>query len=141
MRPTLAVSHLCFLFQMGFSAADAVTGLKLVEAGVPKEQMALLAVPMVPLQILLPVVISKYTAGPRPLDVFYKAFPFRFFHTHTHTVLHRLTHTPSAQPSRRCCCCVAAGCSSGWATLCWCGGPPASNRTEAFLFTTTPSCC
>ncbi|XP_028276214.1 acetyl-coenzyme A transporter 1 isoform X2 [Parambassis ranga] len=63
--------------KMGFSAADAVTGLKLVEAGVPKEQLALLAVPMVPLQILLPLVISKYTAGPRPLDVFYKAFPFR----------------------------------------------------------------
>lgn len=62
---------------MGFSAADAVTGLKLVEEGVPKAQLALLAVPMVPLQILLPVVISKYTAGPRPLDVFYKAFPFR----------------------------------------------------------------
>lgn len=69
-------SLLC-VFQIGFSAADAVTGLKLVEAGVPKEQLALLAVPMVPLQILLPVVISKYTAGPRPLDVFYKAFPFR----------------------------------------------------------------
>ncbi|XP_034404695.1 acetyl-coenzyme A transporter 1 [Cyclopterus lumpus] len=63
--------------KIGFSAADAVTGLKLVEAGVPKEQLALLAVPMVPLQILLPVIISKYTAGPRPLDVFYKAFPFR----------------------------------------------------------------
>ncbi|KAM8853317.1 acetyl-coenzyme A transporter 1 [Synchiropus picturatus] len=63
--------------KVGFSAADAVTGLKLVEAGVPKEQLALLAVPMVPLQILLPLVISKYTAGPRPLDVFYKAFPCR----------------------------------------------------------------
>ncbi|XP_028818241.1 acetyl-coenzyme A transporter 1 [Denticeps clupeoides] len=63
--------------KIGFSAADAVTGLKLIEAGVPKEQLALLAVPMVPLQILLPLVISKYTAGPRPLDVFYKAFPFR----------------------------------------------------------------
>lgn len=62
---------------MGFSAADAVTGLKLVEEGVPKEQLALLAVPMVPLQILLPLVISKYTAGPRPLDIFYKAYPFR----------------------------------------------------------------
>ncbi|XP_003441755.1 acetyl-coenzyme A transporter 1 [Oreochromis niloticus] len=63
--------------KMGFSAADAVTGLKLMEAGVPKEQLALLAVPMVPLQIFLPVVISRYTAGPRPLDIFYKAFPFR----------------------------------------------------------------
>ncbi|KAK7152302.1 hypothetical protein R3I94_008587 [Phoxinus phoxinus] len=63
--------------KIGFSAADAVTGLKLMEAGVPKEQLALLAVPMVPLQILLPLVISKYTAGPRPLDIFYEAFPIR----------------------------------------------------------------
>uniref|UniRef100_A0A3P9IH90 Acetyl-coenzyme A transporter 1 n=1 Tax=Oryzias latipes TaxID=8090 RepID=A0A3P9IH90_ORYLA len=63
--------------KIGFSAADAVTGLKLVEEGVPKEQLALLAVPMVPLQILLPLIISKYTAGPRPLDIFYKAYPFR----------------------------------------------------------------
>ncbi|XP_038829954.1 acetyl-coenzyme A transporter 1-like isoform X4 [Salvelinus namaycush] len=75
-----AVFTFCSLLltaKIGFSAADAVTGLKLVEAGVPKEQLALLAVPMVPLQILLPLIISKYTAGPRPLDVFYKAFPFR----------------------------------------------------------------
>ncbi|KAM6945937.1 acetyl-coenzyme A transporter 1 [Aplochiton taeniatus] len=75
-----AVFTFCSLLltaKVGFSAADAVTGLKLVEAGVPKEQLALLAVPMVPLQILLPIIISKYTAGPRPLDVFYKAFPFR----------------------------------------------------------------
>ncbi|XP_064880300.1 LOW QUALITY PROTEIN: acetyl-coenzyme A transporter 1-like [Oncorhynchus nerka] len=74
-----AVFTFCSLLltaKMGFSAADAVTGLKLVEAGVPKEQLALLAVPMVPLQVLLPLIISKYTAGPRPLDVFYKAFPF-----------------------------------------------------------------
>lgn len=61
-----------------------MTFLKLVEAGVPKETMALLAVPMVPLQILLPLIISKYTAGPRPLDVFHKAFPFRLLMTGTH---------------------------------------------------------
>ncbi|XP_045580785.1 acetyl-coenzyme A transporter 1 isoform X1 [Salmo salar] len=75
-----AVFTFCSLLltaKIGFSAADTVTGLKLVEAGVPKEQLALLAVPMVPLQILLPLIISKYTAGPRPLDVFYRAFPFR----------------------------------------------------------------
>lgn len=66
-----------FCLQIGFSAADAVTGLKLVERGVPKEHLALLAVPMVPLQILLPLLISRYTAGPKPLDVFHKAMPFR----------------------------------------------------------------
>jgi PAT family acetyl-CoA transporter-like MFS transporter 1 len=54
-----------------------VTGLKLVEAGVPKEKLALIAVPLVPLQIILPLIISKYTAGPRPMDVYLKAFPYR----------------------------------------------------------------
>lgn len=76
--PTV-MTFCCLLLtaKIGFSAADAVTGLKLVEAGVPKEQLALLAVPMVPLQILLPLIIHKYTAGPRPLDIFCKAYPFR----------------------------------------------------------------
>ena len=36
---------------MGFAAADAVTGLKLVEAGVPKDKLAMLAIPMMPLQV------------------------------------------------------------------------------------------
>lgn len=90
---------LLFVFQIGFSAADAVTGLKLVEAGVPKEQLALLAVPMVPLQILLPVIISKYTAGPRPLDVFYKAFPFRLEHIYAGTQTHAYTHSINQKPT------------------------------------------
>ena len=54
-----------------------ITGLKLIEAGVPKDKLALLAVPMIPLQILLPWVISKYTTGPKPMDVYLKAFPCR----------------------------------------------------------------
>ncbi|KAI1883305.1 hypothetical protein AGOR_G00243830 [Albula goreensis] len=79
IRMPAVLTFCCLLLtaKVGFSAADAVTGLKLVEAGVPKEQLALLAVPMVPLQIILPLIISKYTAGPRPLDIFYRAFPFR----------------------------------------------------------------
>lgn len=51
------------IVQIGFAAADAVTGLKLIEAGVPKENLALLAIPMVPIQVLLPWFISRYTAG------------------------------------------------------------------------------
>ncbi|XP_077998439.1 acetyl-coenzyme A transporter 1-like [Glandiceps talaboti] len=65
--------------KIGFSATDAVSGLKLIEAGVPKERLALLAIPMIPLQIILPWIISKYTAGPRPMDVFVKAIPYRLF--------------------------------------------------------------
>ncbi|XP_034356835.1 acetyl-coenzyme A transporter 1 isoform X2 [Arvicanthis niloticus] len=77
MPAVLAFCLLILTSKIGFSAADAVTGLKLVEEGVPKEHLALLAVPMVPLQIILPLLISKYTAGPQPLNIFYKAMPYR----------------------------------------------------------------
>ncbi|XP_049809604.1 acetyl-coenzyme A transporter 1 [Schistocerca nitens] len=63
--------------KIGFSACDAVTSLKLVDAGVPKEKLALIAIPLVPLQIILPLVLSKYTVGPRPMDVYLTAIPYR----------------------------------------------------------------
>ncbi|OXA62750.1 Acetyl-coenzyme A transporter 1 [Folsomia candida] len=63
--------------KIGFAAADSVTGLKLVEAGVPKDRLALLAIPMTPLQIVLPLFISKYTAGSKPMGIFIKAMPIR----------------------------------------------------------------
>lgn len=52
-----------FVLQIGFSATDSVMSLKLVETGIPKEQLGLMAVPLIPLQIALPLVISKYTTG------------------------------------------------------------------------------
>ena len=63
--------------KIGFAAADSVSSLKLIEAGVPKDKLAMLAIPMMPLQIILPWIISKYTSGPRPMDVFLKAIPAR----------------------------------------------------------------
>lgn len=63
--------------KIGFSVCDSVGGLKLIEYGFKKEHMAILAVPMVPLQIILPWILSKWTNGPRPLDIFIKAYPVR----------------------------------------------------------------
>ena len=63
--------------RVGYAAVDALTGLKLIEAGVPKEELAFIGIPMVPLQIILPLVIAKYMAGPRPLDILLKFVPFR----------------------------------------------------------------
>ncbi len=34
----------------------------------------MLAVPLIPVQILLPVLVSRRTTGPRPMDVYLKAF-------------------------------------------------------------------
>lgn len=66
-----------FTAKLGFCASDAVSGLKLVEAGVPKEDLALLAVPLVPVQIILPVILAKHTTGPAPLSLWLRAFPLR----------------------------------------------------------------
>lgn len=77
MPPIRTLCAILLTVKVTFAACDAVTGLKLIDAGVPKEKLALLAVPLVPLQILLPLVISKYTTGPRPLDVYLKALPYR----------------------------------------------------------------
>ncbi|XP_064598931.1 acetyl-coenzyme A transporter 1-like [Liolophura sinensis] len=65
--------------KIGFAAADSLTSLKLIEAGLPKERLALFAVPMVPVQIALPLIISKFTTGPRPMNVWLGAFPVRLF--------------------------------------------------------------
>lgn len=52
--------HIHTRTQVAFAAADSVTGLKLIEAGLPSERIALMAVPLVPVQIVLPWVI-RYT--------------------------------------------------------------------------------
>lgn len=62
---------------MGFSSTDSVMTLKLVEAGIPKEKLGLMAIPLIPVQLAMPLVIAKYTTGPRPLDIFLKAIPYR----------------------------------------------------------------
>lgn len=66
-----------FTAKLGFCAADAVSGLKLVEAGVPREDLALLAVPLVPVQIIMPLLLAKHTTGPAPLSLWLRAFPLR----------------------------------------------------------------
>ncbi|XP_076057944.1 acetyl-coenzyme A transporter 1 [Oratosquilla oratoria] len=63
--------------KIGFAAADSLTVLKLTESGVPKDRLALLSIPLTPVQVFLPLIISRYTAGPRPMDVFLGAFPIR----------------------------------------------------------------
>ncbi|CAF3787285.1 unnamed protein product, partial [Rotaria magnacalcarata] len=63
--------------RIGFAATDSMTGLELVERGVTRESLALLAIPITPLQIVLPFIISKYTTGAQPLNIYIKSYPFR----------------------------------------------------------------
>lgn len=77
MRPIKILAAILLTVKFTFAACDSVTSLKLVEAGVPKDKLALLVVPLVPLQIFLPLVVSKYTTGPKPMEVYIKAIPYR----------------------------------------------------------------
>ena len=63
--------------QVSFAAVDAMTGLELLERGVSKDSLALLAIPLTPLEILLPFCISRYTTGSKPLNLYIKSHPFR----------------------------------------------------------------
>jgi PAT family acetyl-CoA transporter-like MFS transporter 1 len=50
--------------------------LKLIEAGVPKETLGLLAVPLAPLQIILPFIISRMLSGKEPFKYYTSSFFF-----------------------------------------------------------------
>ena len=60
-----------------FSAAESIFNLKLIEFGVPRESIAQLSLPMIPVKILVTLLIARYTAGPRPMNVWLSSFPVR----------------------------------------------------------------
>jgi PAT family acetyl-CoA transporter-like MFS transporter 1 len=76
LKPVIKLNIILLTAKIGF-AIESMSIIKLIEAGVPKENLSMLAVPLTPLQIILPLMISKYTNGPRPLDFFVKSIPFR----------------------------------------------------------------
>lgn len=81
MKPVLTLAAILMTVKVSFAACDAVTTLKLIDHGIPKDKLALLAIPLVPLQILLPLVLSKHTTGKYPMNIYIKAIPFRLLLT------------------------------------------------------------
>lgn len=71
------IAFILLTAKIGFAACDGVTSLKLIERGVPKEKLAILAIPLVPLQIILPILVSKWSSSQRPMDLYIKVFPYR----------------------------------------------------------------
>ncbi|XP_046678735.1 acetyl-coenzyme A transporter 1-like isoform X2 [Homalodisca vitripennis] len=63
--------------KVSFCACDAIAGLKLVEAGVPREQFAMVALFLIPLQVSLPLLLTRYLVSDAPMDVYTKAIPYR----------------------------------------------------------------
>ncbi|CAF0796738.1 unnamed protein product [Brachionus calyciflorus] len=72
----LKLIFLLLTLRVAFSI-ESISFLKLVEAGVPKEKMGLLAVPLTPFQVLLPFLISKIVHHSNPFQHFAKAYFLR----------------------------------------------------------------
>lgn len=98
LKPIISYAIILLTVKIGFAAADSLTGLKLIEAGMKKETLALFAVPMIPIQIILPLIISKYTAGPTPIDVYLRAMPFRLLMGLVYAFMVWISHGVQSSP-------------------------------------------
>ncbi|XP_033103914.1 acetyl-coenzyme A transporter 1-like [Anneissia japonica] len=79
LRQIQEYALVCLTIKVGFTAAEKISGLKLVEAGVPKENISLLQVPLQMFNLVLPLLIAKFIwpTPKRPLDVMLKTMPYR----------------------------------------------------------------
>ncbi|VDM16943.1 unnamed protein product [Hydatigera taeniaeformis] len=73
LRPVLRYIAFVFIVKFVFSASDSIFGLKMLEHGVSKERMALIGSAVLPVQALLPLCVTYWSNGPRPLGVFLDA--------------------------------------------------------------------
>jgi MFS transporter, PAT family, solute carrier family 33 (acetyl-CoA transportor), member 1 len=62
---------------VAFSASETLTTLKLLEKGVPKTHIATMSALMTPLNLAMPMLTRKWTAGARPLDTITKTWVWR----------------------------------------------------------------
>lgn len=64
--------------KFAYALCDNVMKLKLLEAGIPKDSLLILIMlSMMPTEIILPLIVTKYTTGPKPTETYIKFIPFR----------------------------------------------------------------
>jgi len=74
-------------YGLGVSAAESMSNLKLIEKGVPKDEIALLEIPMIFVKIFVTLFVTRFTVGQRPMNVWMVTFPLRLFFCLALTVL------------------------------------------------------
>ncbi|GMS85021.1 hypothetical protein PENTCL1PPCAC_7196, partial [Pristionchus entomophagus] len=77
LKPMIWMIVIYLTGKFAFAATDGITGFRLIGMGMPKDTLASFGLFLTPLQILLPWMIGKWTAGPRPLNIFLWAYPYR----------------------------------------------------------------
>ncbi|CAH8508435.1 unnamed protein product [Dicrocoelium dendriticum] len=79
LKPVIRYICVLFLVKFCFSPTDSITTLKLIERGLSKERLAFLSMLLVPVQTILPLLITRWTNGPSPLSIFACAGMTRLF--------------------------------------------------------------
>ncbi|XP_025194188.1 acetyl-coenzyme A transporter 1-like isoform X2 [Melanaphis sacchari] len=72
--PSIQIFAIALLtVRVGFAATDSVSPLKLIDAGVSKDDMMIINTSMFLVKIILPLIIARYTSGPKPMSLYLKA--------------------------------------------------------------------
>lgn len=71
------VIFLFLLWKIGFATIDSVSNFKLMDAGVSKENITILHSVAPVLNTIVPLIVAKYTSGPKALNVYLKIIPYR----------------------------------------------------------------
>ncbi|CAH8435911.1 unnamed protein product [Schistosoma turkestanicum] len=74
LKPVWQFLILLTTVKVCLAAPETIFSLKLIEHGFPKERLALFGVLLMPIQAILPLLITRWTNGPKPLGVFIIAF-------------------------------------------------------------------
>ncbi|XP_026811512.1 acetyl-coenzyme A transporter 1-like [Rhopalosiphum maidis] len=78
-KPSFRVLMLALLTEeIGFATTvPNLLILKLIETGMPKDNIMVISSSTYIVNIITPIIISKYTSGPKPMSLFLKVTPFR----------------------------------------------------------------
>lgn len=77
LKPVTKLSLFTVSVKICTSACDGIAVLKLIEYGIPKDKVAVISLVKLPIMVLVPILFSKQTTGPFPMNLYMKGFPFR----------------------------------------------------------------
>jgi len=55
-----------------------VSKLKLIDAGVSKDDIMIITISMYIVKFIVPIVVSKYTSGTKPMSAYLNLMPIRY---------------------------------------------------------------
>lgn len=77
LPPVRTLLLVLFTWKLGFAVVDSVAPMQFQEMGMAREQLTYLSSLLMPLEILLPLLAARYTAGPRPFGLALACYPWK----------------------------------------------------------------